>query len=250
MTVAVATLGCTRKRQAIHSWDTLMQLQGDYRLYINWESQAGASYNEESEFLWATEESLKLLNPLLPLSVDLWSWHTVAGEQWRSRPKFDQDQARLASIVAARNMCIEFTIQTDCSHLLFIDADIIPPLDIIPKLLEVGHDAVGGYVKGRGAHAECEYVFGEKRRYLANGYELIEAEHGNIGYTMLSRKLIENIRFRYGVSRYPDGREHAISDDPAFHLDAFIKFGNWMVIRKDVVGRHIGDLKAEEVAQF
>lgn len=249
MTIAVCSLGCTRKRHDIHSWHTLMQLQGDYRLYINWESQLVFD-DSSTRFLQAMEEELKDVNPVIDLSMDVWSWNTVAGTDWRKRPKFDQDQARLASIVVARNMCIEFAMQTDCSHLLFVDADIIPPLDIIPKLLEVGHEAVGGLVHGRGDHSSCQYVFGEKRRYHQNGYELIEAEHGNIGYTLLTRKLIENIRFRYGVSKYPDGREHMISDDPAFHLDAFIKFGHWMTIRTDVIGRHLGQLKAEETSQF
>lgn len=265
MTIAVASLGCTRKMRDIHSWHTLAQLQGDYRLYINWEFQSEPqpqdvdklkdwdnlkTISQEHKLLETTYKSLCELNPSLQVNIDWWEWHSSFGADWRKRPKFDQDQARLASIVTARSMCIEFAMQTECTHLLFIDADIVPPLDIIPKLLEVGHDSVGGLVHGRGAHSDCQYVFGEKRRYHQNGYELIEAEHGNIGYTLLSRKLIENIRFRYGVSKYPDGREHMISDDPAFHLDAFIKFGHWMTIRTDVIGRHLGQLKTEETAQF
>jgi hypothetical protein len=260
--IAVCSLGCSRKLNDVHSWDTLTKLDGDYALYINYECQyEPMPVGRESDFL--LERSLALGAAMgdrnQEFFLDVWAWHTFGscsssrGEEagsWRRRPKFDQDQARLASIVTARNMCIEFAMQMNCSHLLFIDADIIPPLDIIPKLLEVGKDAVGGLVHGRGDHSGCQYIFGEKRRYTGNGFELVECEHGNIGYTLLSRKLIENIRFRYGVSRYPDGREHMISDDPAYHLDAYLKFGEWMTIRTDVVGRHVGTLKAEEVAQF
>ena len=106
-------------------------------------------------------------------------------------------------------------------------------------MLEVNRDTVCGLVHGRGVHSSCQYLFGEKRRWDEFGTTLVECEHGNIGLTMISRKLFEAVRFRYGMSVYPDGRAHVTSDDPAFHLDAFIKFGQWPVLRMDVVGRHV-----------
>ena len=252
MSIAVCTLGCTRKATELHSWETLFQLEGDYSLYINYEHMhavdehaAKVALDSTRSFIAATAAKTSQ-----PYSYDEWSWGNVAGERWRSHPKFDQDQARLASIVCARNMCIEYAMQTNASHLLFVDADIIPPRDIIQRLLAVDHHAVGGYVSGRGAHSGCVYVFGEKRRFKKNGIDVIEAEHGNIGYTMLSRRAFEQVRFRYGVTEYPDGRKHMVSDDPAYHLDCFMKFGEWMLIREDAVGKHVGDLDASQVAQF
>ena len=143
-------------------------------------------------------------------------------------------------------------MQTGASHLLFIDGDIIPPVDIIPKLLAVDHGAAAGLVHGRGMHSHVPYVFGEKRRYMRGDppFEVIEAEHGNIGFTMLQRRLFEAVRMRWGTSHYPDGRVSMTSDDPAYHLDSFIKFGEWMLIRTDVVGRHVGDLHPGQTAQF
>lgn len=253
MSIAVCTLGCSRKRDAIHSWDTLAQLSGDYELYINWELQG--TYFTESDDLSLLDEVYSKLVDFRNIYIDTWKWHTSFGTQpWRKKPAFDQDQARLASIVTARNMCIEFAIQRAHSHLLFIDADIKPPLDIIPKMLEVagaGEDAVCGFVNGRGVHASCSYVFGSKGMETIAGTQCQRVEHANIGFTMLSARLFNQIRFRYGVTEYPDGRgTYSISDDPAFHLDAFIKFRKWPVIRMDVVGQHIGDLKANEVSQF
>jgi len=67
---------------------------------------------------------------------------------------------------------------------------------------------------------------------------------------MISRKLFEAVRFRWGTSHYPDGRVNMTSDDPAFHLDCFLKFGEWMYIRTDVLGKHIGELAVNEGAQF
>jgi hypothetical protein len=243
--IAVCTLGCDRKAaEGFPSWPMLFELDGDYSLYFNYEG------NSSKELLdiwqWPASKQPGIRN----YSFDVWSWKTEFGTTWRNTPRFDQDQARLASIVTARSMCIEYAMQTGASHLLFIDADIIPPKDIIPKMLEVNRDAVSGLVHGRGVHSSSSYIFGEKRRWNEFGTQLVECEHANIGFTMLSRKLFEAVRFRYGRSIYPDGRDHVTSDDPAYHLDCFIKFGTWPVVRMDVVGKHVGDLRAEEVSQF
>lgn len=247
MSVAVASLGCDRKRaEGFPSWSTLFELQGDIRLYFNYQ------YDEWNDNGWyeASEICSKAsMQNERSYSFDLWSWKTLSG-YWRRTPKFDQDQARLSSIVCARNMAIEFAYQTDASHLLFIDADIIPQRDIVPKLLEVNKLTVGGLVHGRGVHSNCPYIFQEKGRTNMGSYQLVECEHGNIGFCMIARRAFEQIRFRYGLAQYPDGRSHVVSDDPAYHLDVQMKFGEMHFIRMDVVGQHVGDLKANETSQF
>jgi hypothetical protein len=252
--IAVCTLGCTRKIGDIHSWETLTKLEGEYQLYINFEHSGTGPIQETEDLirLRQTVASLITQNSHLKISFDEWSWKTEQGYLWRKLPQFDQDQARLASIVCARNMCIEYAMQTGASHLLFIDADIVPPSDIIPKLLQVNHSAVGGLVHGRGAHSSSRYVFGQKSCGMEGDppYEIIVAEHSNIGFTMIERKLFEAIRLRWGTSYYPDGRINMTSDDPAFHLDCFLRFGHWMKIRTDVIGQHVGDLRNEHGAQF
>lgn len=244
MKVAVATLGCDRKlKEGFSSWPTLFQLQGDYSIYFNYEG-----------YKWITaSDCIKDIATKVPYSFDKWSWKTAFGLDWRSSPQFDQDQARLASIVCARNMCVEYALQTNADALLFIDADIIPPLDIIPKMLEVleaGEDAVCGLVNGRGVHSHCFYVFGSKGFETIAGTFCQRVEHANIGFTMLSKRLFHQVRFRYGMTEYPDGRKHTVSDDPAYHLDAFIKFGKWPVIRMDVIGAHVGGLEPAQVSQY
>lgn len=251
MRVAVATLGCDRKAsEGFPSWPILFQLEGDYSLYFNYESSPFKDQEQGYKAYSLVKDDA--VGVAADFAFDVWSWESQ-GRGWRSLPQFDQDQARLASIVCARNMCIEYAMQTNSDALLFIDADIIPPLDIIPKMtaiLEAGEDAVCGLVNGRGVHANCSYVFGSKGMETIAGTQCQRVEHANIGFTMLSRRLFNQIRFRYGHSEYPDGRAHTVSDDPAYHLDAFIKFGKWPVIRMDVVGKHVGDLKPNETSQY
>lgn len=267
MSVAVCSLGCDRKMNDIHSWSHLMKLQGDYTLYLNYET--GRRF--DIDIVTFIKKYRHDLFEYIPgrSSLDVWGWDTEAGMNWRKRPKFDQDQARLSSIVTARNMCVEYAIQTDSTHLLFIDADIIPPDDIIPKLLDACHTskdrrpaehAAGGLVNGRGVHSHQPYLQGEKGRRtyyktdhtgnVCDEFDLIEAEYANIGFCMIPRRLFEAVRFRYGMTTMPDGSRRMLSDDPCFHLDCFNKFGEWMFVRPDVVGKHVGDLKAEHVGQF
>lgn len=250
--IAVASTGCDRKGSVdgFPSWPALFDLEGDYRLYLNYERQP--AYPSAMDKAIETIERASAQHSGCKFSFDSWRWDTQEGigVRWRRLPQFDQDQARLLAAVTARNMCRMFAQDTGASHLLFVDTDIIPPRDIIPKLLEVGRDAVCGLVYGRGVHSNCPYIFGEKRRWNQNGYELVEVEHGNIGFTMISRKLFDTTAIRYGRAIYPDGRDRQASDDPCFHLDCYKQFGEWPVVRMDVVGRHIGDLKANEVSQF
>jgi hypothetical protein len=239
--VAVCSLGCSRRSSEIHSWNHLTELQGNYSLYLNYETDG----TDSPEELFKTVKH----RPDLDVSFDVWSWRTV-GKQWRKLPQFDQDQARLAPIICARSMCIEYAMQADATHLLFVDADIIPPLDIIPKLLEADKLTVGALVHGRGIHSNLTYVFGEKRRFWNGSHELIECEHSNTGFCLIARRVFEQIRFRYGTTEYPDGRCVFISECPAFHFDVLKKFGEPHYVRADVVGKHVGDLKEGETAQY
>lgn len=254
MTVAVCTMGCGRKaKDGFPSWPYLFDLDGDYSLYVNYECQneygGSLHFGHEGHDLYA---KLIAEHPSSNAYFDEWWWQTTSAPKWRSLPKFDQDQSRLASIVIARNMCVEYAMQTNASYLLFVDADIIPPRNIIPKLLELNHDATCGLVHGRGVHANATYLFGEKRRWQQGDpqYTVVECEHCNIGFTMISRRLFEAVRFRYGMTMYEDGRNHLTSDDPAFHADCYLKFKEWPWLRMDVEGQHVGELRAEDVSQF
>ncbi|HUP03497.1 MAG TPA: hypothetical protein VMU19_05885 [Bryobacteraceae bacterium] len=248
--IAVCTLGCDRKIDRLFGWPHLTNLSGDYRLYYNFEFSNPETARQVAQ---QVEEILGPGNPRgIQGNLDLWSWRTAVGPSWRRLPGFDQDQARLAPIVCARNMCIDFAMQTGASHLLFIDGDIVPPPDIIPKLLAVNRSAVGGLVYGRGVHARCPYIFGERRRWTEGepSYTLVEVENGSIGFTMFSRKLFDAIRVRWGTAGFPGKPDEMSSEDRAFQADVVAKFGEWMCIRTDVVGKHLGDLKANEISSM
>lgn len=45
---------------------------------------------------------------------------------------------------SARNHCVQKFLETDCTHLFFIDSDVIPPSDALRKLLEPNVPAISG----------------------------------------------------------------------------------------------------------
>jgi len=241
--IAVCSIGCERKAlEGFPSWPGLFALDGDYSLYFNYEMAGdGASDFDPVTNPIAMKVEHYAEGSSVPWSLDLWRWGTVAGKLWRAQPQYDQDQARLAPIAVARNMCRTFAHATGASHLLFIDADVIPPSDVIPKLLAMDHCLVGGVVPGRGCHSKCQYIFGEQRRFDHNGIQVIEVDHGTCGCMMIERRIFNDITFRYS-------NDDGLSEDPAFTHDVKRVFGENMWLREDVVCTHVGDLKENEAS--
>ena len=127
--------------------------------------------------------------------------------------------------------------------MLLIDADVIPPKDVITKLMALDHPLVGGIVPGRGCHSHMNYIFGEQIPYTRDGIEVIEVGHGTCGCMMIRRDVLNQISFRYG-------KDDSLSEDPAFALDVRTLYGERMLLRKDVICEHVGELKENEVAQW
>jgi hypothetical protein len=243
MTVAVCSIGCDRKASTgFPAWPRLFDLEGDYSLYFNYEAAPDNPTSDRAYTDVAAAASAHFEWPHT-FSFDQWSWGTRLGHIWRPVPQFDQDQARLSSIVTARNMCIDYALLTGASHLLFIDADVIPPNNVIPALLAEAHTLVGGIVPGRGCHSALKYIFGEERTFHTGVAPFIEVRHGTCGCMMIERRVFNKIRFRFSV-------EDGLSEDPAYAADVEAMFGEKMWLREDVVCQHIGDLADREVAQF
>lgn len=243
MSVAVCSIGCTRKRNSIFSWDNLFDLEGDYSIYLNWEHSNRVAEFEDLEFL--AKFASKHTNSER-LTVDTWCWSQLAGKEfWRKAPKYDQDQARLTGIVTARNMCIDYAILTGASHLLFIDADVIPPSDIIPKLLELARPLVGGLVPGRGCHSNLRYLFGVQVNGTTNsGINYTEVDYGTCGCMMITREVFSGLRFRHTLEN------GGMSEDPAYCKDVKTLFNTRMYLRTDVICQHMGELANDQIAGY
>ncbi len=256
--VVAAILLCDRKAYSqMVALPAVTELEGVDEIYITIETfMSGMNftklYNDLILFVNQHKKDMQDKGyPPLPTFVDLWTWRAAG---WKATPAFDQDQARLYNIVTARNMCRTFALEREASHLLFVDADVVPPTDTIPKLLAMKKPLVGGIVPGRGAHSHVKYIFDKlamKEEDIAHFGDKVEnviaCKHGTMGLCMIERRLLSAIGFRYGVSR-EDGTTF-LSEDPAFAQDAwYAGFGPWY-LNREVRAAHIDNPKEPLTAE-
>lgn len=128
---------------------------------------------------------------------------------------------RLSHICAGRNIVTDYAQGNGVSHILFLDADMRPPGNCLPKLLELDHPLVGGEVPTYGL-----------RGPTVDRYPFPVQEHWNTaGFLLAARSVFRFVRWRW------DG-DAGMSDDPCYAHDAREFLGVPTYVRKDVVGAH------------
>lgn len=244
--VVAAMLLCDRKRYCgAESLQAVSRLYGLRKIYVNIETKfpeselhRDAKYSQVLEFARTSP---------IPVDIDIW---TMQSTWMKPRPSHDQDQYyRLPRIVAGRNQACEwFWSQSEATHLLFIDSDVIPRPDGLQRLLAHKKPLTGGLVHGRGEHSHVRVLFD----VLSQQDNLLECRWGSCGYMLIERQVLDVQRFRWGISRAEPGQLR--SEDPAFCEDAFLNgFGRYW-IDEAVVADHIDDpqspLVITDVAEF
>ena len=128
---------------------------------------------------------------------------------------------RLRHITMGQNLATDYTLAAGGSHMLFLAADLEPPADAVPKLLEVDWPLVGGHVP----------------TYCLDGPEVpgypfpVKQHMATAAFVMIARPLLRFVRWRWDV-------DAGMSDDPCLHHDAAKFHGIETRVRHDVVGRH------------
>lgn len=127
---------------------------------------------------------------------------------------------------SARNYCVDQFLQTDDTHLLFLDDDVIPPVDALQKLLEADVDVVSGlypsewYDNEDGKLKKRNNVFAEIR---ADG-ELVEAKGTGVkeivscggGCLLIKRHVVEKVPAPWFKFHYNDMGLMDIGEDVDF----------------------------------
>lgn len=177
-----------------------------------------------------------------PYWIDVWNYDYE--RSFRTQPAYDQDTARLAPIVTARNMALEVAMRPHFSHVLFVDSDVIP-FDLttaVKRMLACAKPIIGGVVPGRGAHKHAHYIFGLRHdKHLSD--TVICCDHGTCGYVLIDRYIYDVIRFRYGP--HPTVRGQFLSEDPAYLADAeHMKLADGWYIDLNSTAAHIDNADA------
>ena len=91
-------------------------------------------------------------------------------------------------VTRARNGLITRFLTTDCTHLLFLDADVGVEAGGIKKLLDRGKDAIAALVSLKNETDRVSFPVG---RVVSREGELVEIEYVPTGCLLLSRKAID-----------------------------------------------------------
>ena len=110
-------------------------------------------------------------------------------------------------VINSRNILREYCINNNYEYLLSLEQDVVPPKDVIEKLLKHNKDIVGGlyfylgddnktllpmaWVHYRGEYAK-RLMFHEIPEY-----ELIEVITCGLGCVLIKKEVLERIEFRY-----------------------------------------------------
>jgi glycosyltransferase involved in cell wall biosynthesis len=227
--VLICILHCDRKahNQKVCLESVYNQDYDNYEVYHNVETVEKNNFKDLIEYS---------KNQKINTHFDFWSYES----SWWKKPTFDQDQARLVPICEGRNRSIEIALELRFDYLLFVDTDMIIPSNSISGLLSRQKDMIGGYVKGRNDHKHAEYIFGSQYGIKDLGNGLIECDHGNIGFCLISKKVFEHLKFRRGS--HPTMPGHLQSDDPNYCFDWFLIWkGERHFIDKNIHAQHIDE---------
>jgi glycosyltransferase involved in cell wall biosynthesis len=198
--------------------------------------------NAGFEHILINYEGLLPLNDYGQTYLQEWEW-TGDGKALR---QFDQDQgARLTPICIARNMCLDYAQQGNFDWILFVDSDVMIPIDTKEKLFNAPADFKirSGIVKGRGIHSGATYMFYPNQKL--GDWQC--ADYFTCGFMAIHKDIFWRLRFRWGL---PIKANDICSEDPLFGSDAreILKETWWG--NTTLKAEHWGDLKEGQTSQF
>jgi hypothetical protein len=137
---------------------------------------------------------------------------------------------RLHHIITGRNLVQDYAVGNGHDWVLFLDADMQPPPDAIPKLLELDWPVVGGHVPTYGLSGPRPYLSLQPGRDQYPESWDVQIHMNTAGFLMVRRDIFRKVRWRVD----PD---LGMTDDPCYHADTD-RLGYPTFVRHDVVGRH------------
>lgn len=157
-----------------------------------------------------------LVDRLNEIGADWWTWMLDDGRTAVSSAN------RLRHIAAGRNYVSDYACAvSDCTHVLFVDADIAPPADVLVKLLAMNYPFCSAFLPTYDLHGTpvATYPFPVEVGKTAGGLAL------------LNRDVFRRLRWRWDMD---DG----LSDDFCLQRDAETWLGLPVHVRMDCQGMH------------
>lgn len=221
---------------------------GDPETWGSWLINAEAiqaSHPEGVTYFAAIETDARGEGPFRPLCDRL---SGIDGDWWT----FSLDDGRnsvttanrLRHITVGQNLAVDYTLSDKANtHLLFLAADLEPPPDCLPRLLELDHPIVGGHVPTYcldGPVANARTI--RPGTGGTGGWwpqeppplwpdEDVRVHMASAAFVMIRRDLLRFVRWRWDL-------DAGMSDDPCLHYDARTFHGTETLVHHGVVGIH------------
>jgi len=153
-------------------------------------------------------------------------------------------------IISSRNKLREYFLKNDYDYLLSLEQDVVPPKDIIERLMKHKKEICSGlYFKERdGELVPIMYIsykegFAKLPKFEEiPDDELVEVVTSGLGCILISRKVVERVKFRYEKDNEPwddvwfceDARTKGfkVYVDTSVRCKHFIKGMDWSKIKK------------------
>jgi len=103
----------------------------------------------------------------------------------------------LSLVYAAREQAAKYLLESGCDSLLFIDSDMVVPMDLVPRLIEADKDIVSGLAFKRvPGYEPCIFKKCDREGtefYLDYPKGLIEVQGVGMACTLIKRKVFETV---------------------------------------------------------
>ena len=180
-----------------------------------------------------------LCDRLSGLDGDWWTFHLDDGRTTVNTAN------RLRHITVGQNLATDYALSDpDCTHLLFLAADLEPPADCLPKLLEVDWPIVGGHVptycldgpvalrsnRRPPVGTTSDFYRQAGGPFYPEDWD-VRVHMATAAFVLIRRDLLRYVRWRWDL-------DAGMSDDPCLHHDARTFHGTETLVRHDVIGRH------------
>jgi hypothetical protein len=182
-------------------------------------------YNEEDaiKYFAAIQVDGRGVEPFKPFIERL---EAIGGEYWTfmlddGRTKVNMTN-RLRHISFGQNVIVDYAqSHLDCTHLLYLGADCMPPDNIMEKMLEMNHPIVAPYI----------HTYNLKGPKVEGyPYPVMDAM-ATPACLLVSRDVFSKLRWRWDMDKN-------MSDDYCFHYDTKTYLEISTYVREDVTAKH------------
>lgn len=193
-------------------------------------AEAVKAHHPDTQYFAAIEVDARGLATFGPFIDRL---KAIGGEYWTYSLDDGRTEVttanRLRHLCFGENLCVDYAMSAQASHLLFMAADCMPPDDVMPRMLEMEHPVCAPYITTYGLRGP-KVKTNQTQTILYPKDWAVEAAMPSAACIFIVRDVFRKIRWRWD---FIDG-----SDDPCYYKDCTELLGVQPHVRHDVLAKH------------